>query len=232
VHRSVVLHGAAKFAILVDMVAAETPLVFVVDDDPSVRKSLTRLLKGAGWEVESFASGHEFLAQPRPDRPSCLLLDVRMPGLTGPALQDALAGLGERLSIVFLTGYGDVRVGVRAMKGGAVDVLTKPVSKEELLDAVERAVAIALRDRREQARIKEIRDRIKMLTPREARVFALVVTGTLNKQSAVELGVVEKTIKVHRARVMEKMQAGSLAELVQLAAEAGVFAAKSGHPPS
>ena len=141
------------------MVAAETPPVFLVDDDPSMRKSLTRLLNGAGWEVESFASGQEFLAQPRPDRPSCLLLDGRMPGLTGPDLQDALAQ-GGRLSIVFLTGYGDVRMGVRSMKDGAVDVHTKPVNQEELLDAMERTVAIALRDRREQARVKEIRDRI------------------------------------------------------------------------
>src|SRR4030095_2736859 len=153
------------------------------------RKSLTRLIKTAGWEVESFASGREFLARPRPDRPSRLVLDGRIARLTRAALQDALEGLGEGHSIVFLTGYGDVRMGVRAMKGGAVDVLTKPVSKEELLKAVERAVAIAQRDRRERARIKEIRDRIKTLTPREARVFALVVTGMLNKQSAAELGV-------------------------------------------
>jgi len=196
------------------MTADVAPLVFVVDDDPSVRKSLTRLLKAAGWEVEAFASGRDFLAQPRPDRPSCLLLDVRMPGLTGPDLQDALTSVGERLSIVFLTGYGDLRMGVRAMKGGAVDVLTKPVTKQELLGAVERAVAIALRDRRERARVKEIRDRIKTLTPREARVFALVVTGMLNKQIADDLGISIKTVEAHRTRMKDKLGLQSAQELV------------------
>jgi FixJ family two-component response regulator len=155
------------------------------------------------------------------------VLDVRMPGLTGLDLQEALRVAGQRLSIVFITGHRDVPVSVKAMKAGAVDFLTKPVDAETLLEAIRQAVARTLTDRRRQARVTEIRGRIATLTPREAAVFALVVTGMLNKQIGSQLGIAEKTVKVHRARVMEKMQAGSLAELVRLADEGSVIAAGS-----
>ena len=202
-------------------------LVSVVDDDPSVRRSLARLVKGAGYRVEAFASADEFLARPPEEGPACLLLDVRMPGLTGLDLQETLAIAAHSTSIVFITGYRDVRASVKAMKGGAVDFLTKPVNDEELLSAIERAVARASAAWREEDRIREVRERIKTLTRREAEVFALVVTGMLNKQIAFDLGVSEKMVKVHRGRVMEKMRAGSLAELVRLADEGGVISAKS-----
>jgi len=202
-------------------------LVSVVDDDPSVRRSLARLVKGAGYRVEAFASADEFLARPPEEGPACLLLDVRMPGLTGLDLQETLAIAAHSTSIVFITGYRDVRASVKAMKGGAIDFLTKPVNDEELLAAIERAVARASAARREEDRVREVRERIKTLTPREAEVFALVVTGMLNKQIAFDLGVSEKMVKVHRGRVMEKMRAGSLAELVRLADEGGVISAKS-----
>jgi FixJ family two-component response regulator len=203
------------------------PLVFLVDDDASVRKSLARLVKTAGYEAELFASVRDFLARAPYDGPCCLVLDVRMPGLTGLDLQEALRVAGQRLSIVFITGHRDVPVSVKAMKAGAVDFLTKPVDAETLLEAIRQAVARTLTDRRRQARVKEIRGRIATLTPREAAVFALVVTGMLNKQIGSQLGIAEKTVKVHRARVMEKMQAGSLAELVRLADEGSVIAAGS-----
>jgi FixJ family two-component response regulator len=199
-------------------------LVGIVDDDPSVRKGLARLVKTAGYRVEVFASAREFLARPQQEDPSCLLLDVRMPGLTGPELQEALAIAGRRMSIVFVSGHGDVVGSVKAMKGGAVDFLTKPVDARELLGAIERAVAKAVTAQREQAGATDVQGRLKTLTAREAQVFALVVTGMLNKQVAAELGIVEKTVKVHRARVMEKMRAGSLAELVRLADRAGIIA--------
>lgn len=203
------------------------PLVFLVDDDASVRKSLARLVKTAGYEAELFASVPDFLARAPYDGPCCLVLDVRMPGLTGLDLQEALRVAGQRLSIVFITGHRDVPVSVKAMKAGAVDFLTKPVDAETLLEAIRQAVARTLTDRRRQARVTEIRGRIASLTPREAAVFALVVTGMLNKQIGSQLGIAEKTVKVHRARVMEKMQAGSLAELVRLADEGSVIAAGS-----
>jgi FixJ family two-component response regulator len=205
--------------------AATAPMVFVVDDDVSVRKSLVRLIKTAGYEAEPFTSVSDFLAHPSYDGPCCLVLDVRMPGLTGLDLQEALSATERRLAIVFITGHSDVPVTVKAMKRGAVDVLTKPLDEGTLLGAIRQAVARTVADRREQTRTTEIRQRIATLTPREAAVFALVVTGMLNKQIGSDLGIVEKTVKVHRARVMEKMGARSLAELVRLAGEGGVIAA-------
>ena len=209
------------------MTAPAAALVLIVDDDPSVRKSLARVVRAAGYEVEVFASAREFLARPPRDSPCCLLLDVRMPGLTGLELQEALATAGDRLSIVFITGYLDVPVSVNAMKRGAVDFLTKPVDKLAILGAIERAVTKTLDTQRRQARTTDIQHRIRTLTAREAEVFALVVTGMLNKQIAGELGVSEKMVKVHRGRVMAKMRAGSLAELVRLADEGGVISPHS-----
>ena len=206
---------------------AVTPLVFVVDDDPSVRKSLKRLLASAGHGVEAFASAREFLARERHPGPCCLVLDVRMPGLTGLDLQEALLAAGRRMSIVFITGHGDVPMSVRAMKGGAVDFLTKPVDAKDLLKAIQRAVTKDVHDLGEEARVTEIQERVKILTRRETEVFALVVTGMLNKQIAGVLAIVEKTVKVHRARVMEKMRAGSVAELVRLADGVGLIVPKS-----
>ena len=199
-------------------------LVGIVDDDPSVRKGLARLVTSAGYRVEVFASAREFLARPQQEDLSCVLLDVRMPGLTGLDLQEALAIAGRRLSIIFVSGHGDVVGSVRAMKGGAVDFLTKPVDARALLGAIERAVARTSTAKREQDGAVDVQGRLKTLTGREAQVFALVVTGMLNKQVAADLGIVEKTVKVHRARVMEKMRAGSLAELVRLADRAGIIA--------
>ena len=199
-------------------------LVGIVDDDASVRKGLARLVTTAGYRAEVFASAREFLERPRLKDLCCLVLDVRMPGLTGLELQEALAVAGDRMSIVFVSGHGDVVGSVKAMKGGAVDFLTKPVDARELLGAIERGVARALTVQREQAGATDIQGRLKTLTAREVQVFALVVTGMLNKQIAAELGIVEKTVKVHRARVMAKMRASSLAELVRLADRAGVIA--------
>jgi FixJ family two-component response regulator len=200
-----------------------SPLVFVVDDDPSVRKSVTRLLESSGYAVETFASGREFLARAPHPGPCCLVLDVRMPGLTGLELQEALTTGGRRMPIVFVTGHVDVPKSVQAMKAGAVDLLTKPVDARDLLAAVERCVAKSARELSAEARVTEVHQRVKLLTAREMEVFALVVTGMLNKQIAAAMGIGEKTVKVHRARVMEKMQAGSVAELVRLADEVGVI---------
>jgi FixJ family two-component response regulator len=198
-------------------------VVFVVDDDASVRKSLSRLISEAGYRVQAYASPQEFLARERQSGPSCLVLDVRMPGVTGLELQQKLAGAAHEIPIIFITGHGDIPMGIKAMKAGAVDFLTKPFVAKDLLEAIRRAVAKDTRDLGTEARDDEIRGRVKLLTPRESQVFALVVTGMLNKQIAAELGVGEKTVKVHRARVMEKMQAGSVAALVRLAYTAGII---------
>jgi len=205
---------------------AASPLVFVVDDDPSVWRSVTRLLESSGYAVEAFASAREFLARAPHPGPCCLVLDVRMPGLTGLELQERLVAGGRHMSIVFVTGHVDVPQSVKAMKVGAVDLLTKPVDAEDLLAAVQRCVAKSTRDVSTAARVTDVQRRVKMLTAREMEVFALVVTGMLNKQIAGALGIGEKTVKVHRARVMEKMRAGSVAELVRLADEVGVIVPK------
>lgn len=205
---------------------AAAAVVFVVDDDASVRKSLTRLISEAGYTVQTFASAREFLARTPTAGPSCVVLDVRMPGATGLDLQQTLASAAHDIPIIFITGHGDISMSVKAMKAGAVDFLTKPFAGKDILDAIQRAVAKDTRDLGAEARTDEIRERVKLLTPRESQVFALVVTGMLNKQIASELGVGEKTIKVHRARVMEKMRAGSVAELVRLADGAGIIVTK------
>jgi len=210
---------------------APASVVFIVDDDPSVRKSLTRVMVSAGYAVEAFASAREFLERERLAGPGCLILDVRMPGLSGLDLQEALAGKGHRIPIVFITGHGDISMSVKAMKSGAADFLTKPYDVEQLLAAVDRAVTKDVKALGEEGRTAEILERIGQLTPREMEVFALVVTGMLNKQIAGELGIGEKTVKVHRARVMEKMQAGSVAELVRLADRAGVIVPKKAALP-
>jgi FixJ family two-component response regulator len=193
------------------------PLVLVVDDDPSIRKSLARLFKAAGLNVESFDSARAFLERPTPDGAVCVVLDQKLPGLTGLELQKRLSDEDRPMSIVFLTAHGDVEVSVEAMKGGAVDFLAKPIEGERLLDAVRSGLersAVALDKRWERERFLE---RVARLTPREREVAAHVAQGLLNKQIAAELGTSEKTVKAHRGRVMEKLAVGSVAELVRLA---------------
>ena len=200
-----------------------TPDVFLVDDDPSVRRALARLIKSAGHEVQTFASAQEFLGtRAGGEEAACLVLDVRMPGLTGIELQRQLQTLNRNVPIVFMTGHGNIPMSVQAMKAGAVDFLPKPVKDTDLLRAIEQALARAVRDRAERNELEDGRERVERLTPREREVMVLVVRGLLNKQIAFELGTVEKTIKVHRARVMEKMQVDSLADLVRLAEKVGI----------
>ena len=191
--------------------------VYVVDDEPGVRKSLWRLLRSAGYEVSTFASAEEFLEQLVPDAEGCAILDVSMPGLDGLALQRALAERSADLPVLFLTGRGDVPASVKAMKAGAVDFLTKPVEDRVLFEALRQALERGQARRRERRRLAEARERLEALTPREREVLDGVVAGRLNKQIAGDLGIAEKTVKVHRARVMEKLGASSVAELVRLA---------------
>lgn len=195
----------------------EKSTVFVVDDDPSVRGGLGRLFKTVGLAVETFASAREFLERPLAEEPACLVLDVRLPELSGLDLQAELARAGVAIPIIFLTGHASVPMSVRAMKAGAADFLEKPVDDQQLLDAVHRALARDRRARQDQAEVAELRRRLESLTPREREVLSYVVAGRLNKQIAAELGTSEKTVKVHRARVMEKMKVSSLAELARLA---------------
>jgi FixJ family two-component response regulator len=194
-----------------------TPTVLVVDDDPSVRRALGRLLKSAGFGVETFASAEAFLDRPLPHGSACLVLDVSMPGLNGLDVQRALAERNAGLPVVFVTGHGDIPMTVRAMWAGATDFLPKPCKGTDLVAAVRRAVALHAQGREARSHSDELRRRADVLTPREREVMWLVVTGMLNKQTGHRLGVTEKTVKVHRARVMRKMGADSLAELVRMA---------------
>lgn len=200
----------------------ERCVVYVVDDDASVLKSLERLLRSAGYETRTFGSALEFLNFQHLDLPGCVILDVNMPELDGLALQEQLTERDISFPVIFITGYGTVPMSVRAMKAGAVDFLQKPFLDRDVLDSVSGAIATDRQARGEQRELIKLRERLKTLTPREHEVFRLVVSGMLNKQIAFDLGTSEKTIKVHRARVMEKMHAESLANLVRFADKLGI----------
>ena len=192
-------------------------IVYVIDDESSIREAITSLIRSIGMRVETFGSAQEFMASSRPDAPACLVLDVRMPGLSGLDLQRELTDAGIRIPIIFITGHGDIPMSVRAMKAGAVEFLTKPFRDQDLLDAIAQAIDRDRELRKQQAGIADLRDRFERLTPREREVMELVVAGLLNKQIAVRLGISEITVKLHRHQVMEKMKADSLADLVRMA---------------
>jgi FixJ family two-component response regulator len=197
-------------------------VVFVIDDDPSMRGALEDLVGSVGLQVRPFASPQDFLQSKRPDAPGCLVLDVRLPGMSGLTFQQELARLGVALPVIFITGHGDIPMSVRAMKAGAVEFLTKPFHDQELLDAIHAAIERDTERRREAVLVAELRERYATLTERERQIMTLVVVGRANKQVAAELNLSEMTVKVHRGQAMRKMQAGSLPDLVRMADRLGV----------
>lgn len=205
----------------------EQPVVFVIDDDASVRDAIADLLRSVGLTVESFGSTQEFLQRERPDVPGCIVLDVRLPGPSGLEFQRTLSNSNIHLPIIFISGHGDIAMSVRAMKSGAIEFLTKPVPEQQLLDAIQTGIERD-RARRQEARVvAELRERFDSLTPREREVFALVVTGRRNKQIAAQVELSEMTVKVHRSQIMRKMRAKSLVDLVRMADALGVSTATS-----
>ena len=197
-------------------------VVFVIDDDPSMRGAIKRLLDAVGFKVETFGSGQDFLKNELPDAPACVVLDVRLPGSSGLDLQREMTERGINIPIIFITGHGDIPMSVQAMKAGAVEFLTKPFRDQDLLDAISQAIKRDRAARRQWADLAELREHLDTLTRREREVMMMVVAGMLNKQIASELGISEKTIKVHRGNVMHKMHAGSLAELVRMVDKLGL----------
>jgi FixJ family two-component response regulator len=206
------------------MTAAKIPsqVVFVIDDDASMRDAVSRLLNAVGLTVQTFASAREFLAGRLPDVPGCAVLDVRLPGLSGLDLQREMVERGIHIPVIFVTGHGDIPMSVQAMKAGAVEFLTKPFRDQDLLDAVRSGIQLDRQGRKERAELAELRDGLRQLTPREREVMSLVVAGLLNKQIALRLGTSEKTIKIHRSHVMQKMRADSLADLVRMSQKLGI----------
>ena len=202
------------------------PTVFIIDDDPSARRGLTRLVRAAGMNAESFASAEDFLASGECDGPGCIVLDVRMPDMTGPELQEELGEAEYCMPIIFLSAHGDVPTTARTMKKGAVDFLTKPVDRDDLLEAIRVSLARDAENRAQRAESSSIREHIKTLTPREHEIMTYVITGMLNKQIAFELDISEETVKIHRGRVMQKLGIVSVAELVRLCEKAGIAPTK------
>lgn len=207
--------------------APKSPIVFVVDDDVSVRESLELLIKFAGWQPETFSSAEEFLARPRSLTPSCLVLDVSLPDLNGLELQKLIAGDRSDMPIIFITGHGDVPMTVQAMKAGAIEFLMKPFDDEVLLSAIRNAIKRSAAVLDDQAELQTLRNSYESLTPREQEIMRLVVAGMLNKQIGMKLGISEITVKAHRGKAMQKMKADSLADLVRIAVRLGLAPAKN-----
>lgn len=207
---------------------SQTPTVFLIDDDPSVRRGLSRLIRVAGFDVQAFASAGDFLASPHDEGPSCIVLDVKMPGLSGPDLQVEISKAEYTMPIIFISGHGDVPTTAQAMKEGALDFLTKPVDRDLLLKAIRAALNKDRASREAHAELQQIRAKLDKLTPREFEVLRFVVAGLLNKQIAYELGITEDTVKIHRGRMMSKMDVVSVADLVRLTQKAGVEPADPG----